>query len=651
MAWAANIGLGHGGWQCGKPAAQRLQFPILVSHYYFRMNRQTFLALFLLSAACSRTTPPATTPVPSADVPTVATPTTRPPQLPAPAEGLPPIPMVNGPLAIRVIYPAEGAPMSARDSNYMIGSVGNGNATLTINGHAATVYPNGAFMAFIRNPSPTMPQFNLVAAAGPDTARYTHNLRTPPVIAALPLEGRLIVDSTEFAPRANHVLFLRDDERTTVRVRIPTNATATLVTPTQRIPLDRSGEIASRGFTAAELRAGGTLLIGRGSDTTRIPVSPVRGPRIDAPEFIRLGRGMTAADTDAVIYGRVLPNDNYKWFLLPGTVAEMTGRTGAYTRIRVANDLEMWVADADVDTVTPAPPARRTTSNGRVRSSPLSADLVIPMTSTPAFFVEEHDRQIDLVVYGVQGNTDVVNYPTGDTLIKSVTWEQESADRIRFTLHLTRRPVGWMALWERGALVLRVRRPPAVDAARPLQGRVIALDPGHPPAGATGPTALYEGQASLWVAERAKAMLEARGATVVMTRTTMDPLDLPPRRAIARRADADAFISIHLNAFPDGVNPFTATVGTGTYFFRTHAEPLARASQVAMLANMSLRDEGIFYRSLAVTVQSWMPAVLLEGAYLIIPEQEAAMRTANYQDRYARSIVEGLEAYFRGLGR
>jgi N-acetylmuramoyl-L-alanine amidase len=156
---------------------------------------------------------------------------------------------------------------------------------------------------------------------------------------------------------------------------------------------------------------------------------------------------------------------------------------------------------------------------------------------------------------------------------------------------------------------------------------------------------------SLWVAERAKAMLEAKGATVVMTRTTMDPLELAPRRVITRRADAEAFVSIHLNAFPDGVNPFVATAGSGTYFFRTHAEPLARAVQERLFVNLSLKDEGVFYRSLAVTVQSWMPAILTEGAYVIIPEQEAALRTANYQDRYAKSIVDGLEAYFRGLSR
>jgi N-acetylmuramoyl-L-alanine amidase len=277
--------------------------------------------------------------------------------------------------------------------------------------------------------------------------------------------------------------------------------------------------------------------------------------------------------------------------------------------------------------------------------------LSIPVTSVPAFFVEEHNRQVELVLYGVQGNTDIINYPTADTLIKSVTWEQETADRIRFTLHLTQRPTGWMALYERGNFILRVRRPPAVNDGAPLRGRVIALDPGHPPAGATGPTSLYEGQVALWVAERAKAMLESKGATVVMTRTTMDPLDIHPRRVITRRADAEAFVSIHLNAFPDGVNPFVATTGSGVYFYRTHAEPLARAVQERLFVNMALKDEGIFFRSLGVTIQSWMPAILTEGAYMIIPEQEAALRNAGYQDRYAKAIVDGLEAYFRGLSR
>lgn len=618
------------------------------------MIRQSFAAILLIAAACSHPTPPPPVPSPSG-------PRSTPPLAPSPSAptstvlprdtntALPPIPLVEGPLTVHVVYPPETAALSNRDSNYMVGSVGNGHATLTINGHPAVVYPNGAFMAYIPNPPSSVPRFDLVAVLGADTARLTHYLK-PPVVP-LPLDGRLIVDSTEFAPRSTSYLLLRDDEKTTVSVRIPLNANAALVTPSQTIPLTRNGEIASRSVLATDLRSGGQIVVTRGRDTTRIPVGPLPAPRMDAPEFVRLGRGMTVADTDAVIYGRNLPNDNYKWFLLPGTQVEVTGRNGAgFTRVRVAEDLEMWVADVDVDSAV-ARPARRFTSNGRVRSTPLSADLVIPMTSVPPFFVEEHNRQIDLVFYGVVGNTDIINYPTNDSLVRSVTWEQESADRMRFTLHLTDRPVGYMALWERGSFVLRIRRAPQIDARNPLRGRTIVLDPGHPPAGATGPTSLYEGQAVLWVAEAAKSLLEARGATVVLTRTTMDTLGLPPRRTISRRADADAFVSIHLNSYPDGVNPFIATAGTGTYFFRTHSEPLARAVQQRLIGEMGLHDEGAFFRSLAVTVQTWFPAVLTEGAYVIIPEQEAALRTTGFQGRYAKGIVDGLEAYFRGLAK
>ncbi|HET9424378.1 MAG TPA: hypothetical protein VFO55_03325, partial [Gemmatimonadaceae bacterium] len=233
------------------------------------MNRHTLVAFCVLAAGCSRTEPPVSTPAP-APAPVVATPATSAQRIVV-NEGLPPMPLVEGPLAIKVVYPAENAPMTSRDSNYMIGSVGNGTAKLTINGQPAVVYPNGAFMAFMRNPPPTEPRFELVATTARDTARHLHNLRVPTVVTPLPLEGRLIVDSTEFAARATSTLFLRDEERTTIRIRIPSNATATLVAGNQRIPLDRNGEIASKNVTAAELRSGGTLLIVRGGDTTRMP--------------------------------------------------------------------------------------------------------------------------------------------------------------------------------------------------------------------------------------------------------------------------------------------------------------------------------------------------------------------------------------------
>ncbi len=64
---------------------------------------------------------------------------------------------------------------------------------------------------------------------------------------------------------------------------------------------------------------------------------------------------------------------------------------------------------------------------------------------------------------------------------------------------------------------------------------------------------------------------------------------------------------------------------------------------------LGLSDEGTWFDNLAVVRGTWMPSVLVEGAYVIVPEQEAALRTPEFQEAYALAIVEGLEAWFRAL--
>lgn len=154
----------------------------------------------------------------------------------------------------------------------------------------------------------------------------------------------------------------------------------------------------------------------------------------------------------------------------------------------------------------------------------------------------------------------------------------------------------------------------------------------------------------LAVGERMRGLLEQRGATVVMTRTTPEPVPLADRPIIARRANAHALVSIHLNALPDGVNPFSAN-GTETYFLHPQAEPLARAAQRRMVERMGLRDNGVYSRTLALARPTWMPSILAEGAYIMIPEQEAALRTPGYQEAYARALVEALEDFFREMAQ
>src|SRR5437762_5633022 len=101
----------------------------------------------LLASVLGACTPAAPTPAPR--------PTQRPPAptpAPAPSERaatprsaapLPPIPLIEGQLAPRVVYPEANAVIPVRDSNFIFGSVGNGHATLTINGAPVPVAPNG----------------------------------------------------------------------------------------------------------------------------------------------------------------------------------------------------------------------------------------------------------------------------------------------------------------------------------------------------------------------------------------------------------------------------------------------------------------------------------------------------------------------------
>ena len=525
------------------------------------------------------------------------------PTAPAPVAGarpaLPPVPAVDGPLAIRVVYPRPDQVVTSRDSNFIFGSIGSGRATLRINGQSVRVYPNGAFLAFLPNPPGPSPRYELVAERGGESVRANLAIAYPATRdAAAPRPA---------APTA------------TVNAAVKPEALAT-----------------SRADTLAALSAR--------VDSLR---SSLR--RDDPIGFVQLSAANAAADSDRTIIGRPVPGGTYKWFFMPGTVVPLVAREGGYARIRLDRDLDVYVDTTDLrDVPASEAPARRLASNMKVRPSADGVDLVIPLGTRAPYFVEELDRSVVLTLFGVRANTDLINYANADTIVRTVEWMQESADRARITVSLRSAPYGYLVVWENNALVLKLRGHPRVDPARPLAGLTIAVDPGHPPIGATGPTGLWEPQATLPIGQRLKAILEERGARVVMTRTTADPVALGDRPVIARRANVHAFVSIHLNAYPDGVNPFVAP-GTGTYFFRAHSEPLARAVQRGMVTQMGLQDLGVNYDNLAVVRGTWYPAVLCEGAFLMLPDQEAALRTPEFQDRYARGVADGLETYFRAL--
>jgi N-acetylmuramoyl-L-alanine amidase len=564
-------------------------------------------AMVALAAACAPRAPAA--PVPAPEPPVVVE---RAP-VPAPNPALPPVPHVTGPLEIKVIYPTVNQTIQSKDSNFIFGSVGNGDAALAINGVSTPVWPNGAFMAWLANPPAASPQYELIAVAGSDTVRLTHPVKllpAPPVTTGLP--------------------------------------------PTTTGPPP---------VTAAA------------PDTTQKTL------RLTPPLFASLiGPATAPSDTDRVVTGYAPIGGIERWFLFPGTVVKVVAATrdSAYVELDSTRtiaierkDLQMLSpipgdttkpAPVPADTTKPAPaaplpivvppPTPRRAGDLRITPATEWTDFTIPLSDKPAHLIEEDSsgvgNTLTLTLYETAATArpaTAVTVPNSYVTSYTVT---PAGPSVRYTFNLKGPVYGYQPLWENGTFLLRIRRPPPIDATDPLRGLTIAIDAGHPPAGATGPTGLKEPEVTLPVARRVQALLEARGVNVFMTRVTDSAVDLNLRPAMARRANAQALVSIHLNAVPDGVNPFRAQ-GTATYYYHPQARILAEGAQRGLAAELGIPDNGIHRANFALVRPTWMPAILTEGAFIIMPDQEAALRSDEYQQRYARAIVAGLESYFRSL--
>lgn len=576
-----------------------------------------------------------------------------------PVARFPAMPSATGPVVIRVVYPPRNATISVSgDSTFIFGSVGHGGATLTINGHAVPVLANGSFLAYLPVPRETQ-GYTLEATLGSAREQLEHAVRIVPRAPSLANDSALRANPQSVRPAA--VGRWMPGERVTVSVRANANASVTLeLADARRIQLTsaratlRDSTLWQGEVRVEDLGAPARLVITRGADTLTRAV-PIQGliDSLGAHRIARLVATTAVPDTDQVVVARPVPNGTYKWLLLPGTLVELTGRVGGQARIRLDAQLQAWTDSAAVDELPPgAVIPRRVVGNPRIVPARDSAwaDVVLPMVAPAPYLIDELNGALAITLYGTTLDIDIAVLRSDTSVVRNITWSQIASDRGQVVIHLANAPFGYQVRWQPGALVVRVRRPPSVVPSRPLAGLTIAVDPGHPPVGATGPTGLYEGDAVLPITERLRNELERRGARVVLTRTTRDAVALADRPVIARRADAHAFVSIHLNALPDGVNPF-ASHGTGTYFFHAHSTQLARDVQAGMVRYMGLRDLGIFYDNLAVVRQTWMPSILCEGAFLMIPEQEALLRTAEFQQAYASGVAEGLERYFARFGR
>ena len=232
------------------------------------------------------------------------------------------------------------------------------------------------------------------------------------------------------------------------------------------------------------------------------------------------------------------------------------------------------------------------------------------------------------------------------------------------------------------AITVRPARPS--PAAR---SRTIVLDPGHggDDFGARE-NGLREARLTLDITERVAALLARQlpGIRVLLTRDRDEILSLEARAAFANAVEAEAFISIHLNAADEevdrgGVTTFVLDTnndrqalrlaarenGTSTrevsglsqllatFHRRQQVEQSQRLASHVQSATLrggrrilpGLHDRGVRSAMFYVLVGARMPAVLVEASFLTQPEENRALATTAYRQALADGIADGLVAY------
>lgn len=221
---------------------------------------------------------------------------------------------------------------------------------------------------------------------------------------------------------------------------------------------------------------------------------------------------------------------------------------------------------------------------------------------------------------------------------------------------------------------------------------VIAIDAGHggEDPGAIGPGRLKEKDVVYKIAKKLEAKFKSkRGYQVVMIRDGDYYVGLAKRRDLARKAQADFFVSIHADAFTHA-----SANGSSVYALSKRGATSAsarilakRENQADLVGGVSLSDKDhvlagvltdlsmtatldvslsvgaqllgemgkisrlhskrVEQAGFAVLKSPDIPSLLVETGFISNPGEARKLKTSRYQNQMAQAIFEGIDRYFR----
>ena len=231
------------------------------------------------------------------------------------------------------------------------------------------------------------------------------------------------------------------------------------------------------------------------------------------------------------------------------------------------------------------------------------------------------------------------------------------------------------------------------EKARPAnKKKIVVLDPGHggKDPGAIGYSGVYEKNITLAMAKELKTILEKEGYKVYLTRSSDIFIPLRDRVKIARKHNADLFMSIHadsaVNRSAKGLSVYTLSetasdkeaaalaerenkvdVVAGLNLLEhskevsdilinlAQRETMNRSSEFAtfmvqeMRKSVKLKDNTHRFAGFAVLKAPDVPSVLLEMGYLSNRTEERLLKQKSYRKKLAESTSRAVDKYFDNM--
>ncbi len=216
-------------------------------------------------------------------------------------------------------------------------------------------------------------------------------------------------------------------------------------------------------------------------------------------------------------------------------------------------------------------------------------------------------------------------------------------------------------------LIIKVKNASAdVMEYMPVANKIIVLDAGHggiDPGAMNNDKTILEKDVNLDITKKLRDLLEASGATVIMTRETDVSLyeegqnktirqkyneNLKNRKKIIDESNADIFVSIHLNAF--GQSKY---YGAQTFYpkGKDDGKQLAQFIQDELKRvvdednNRKIKPRDDIY----LLKNTDMPCVLIECGFLSNEKESQLLADSKYQDKVAWAIYVGIQKYLGGI--